>query len=905
MTNYLNNFSTKNFSNIIVSLFNVKNFRCLLNIYSGLILNSDYLDLERFSSINVLESVEYIKMQELGFLPEYYFITILFCITLFSLFSLKVIDKDQNFSIKFQYNNQLIFLLVFGLTCYLILILQQINISILSLISFNDTIHNDQLSLIAKLVIGLSSILYLIFITQYLKNQKLSNFEYYIILFTSIFGFFLLCGANDLITAYLAIELQGLSFYVLASFKKSSNFSIESGVKYFVLGSLSTAIFLLGTTFIYGFSGSVVLTDFKDFFIWVFSANSFFLSSDSIFKALEAFQERISLSDNFSTIKLQIILDKLDLFKKKFYMLPSDVLFFQPNDIWGEINSKESELCNRISNKMINLSKNIDDFSYFYYEDHNYCYLYSEEFCDHATKILATKNFLMENLFQNIFIWLLSILAEDYDKSEYGYYIYYDLKDQLIKSNFYESNNSDSFFDFLITNLQSNIQMNKTFVVNFKDFNLNPLLDIFSNSDVSKYSYKGYSIVNNNLNKDVLFLTVFKDVLDDIKLFNSTSSYLLTKEFVENNFLTFNKCTEDLLNDQIEALKQINPELLSQIKNEWYLDNDSIISKNSNISNYIFSIINILSFSNFFLELSDINSLDYYFMFEFSFVIFGFLIIIFAIFFKLALAPFHLWAPDVYEGSPSSSTFFFMIVSKFSLFIFLLRLCYLSFYSLIAHWQFYSLIVATISIFIGAVAGLKQRRLKSLLTYSSINNMGFVLLALSTGSFEGIQSKFYYLVIYIISGLCIWAIILNLKLKKKTYINKQNRDLGDLVLLQESNNIVAQNLAITLFTLAGLPPTAGFLAKMGVFKALSGVSIYFFSLINILFSVIATFYYIRIIKIIFFENLLVGKLYNTISTKKTFIINILIFLLLFLFISPMLLYFYSYKVTLFLNKAFY
>ena len=92
---------------------------------------------------------------------------------------------------------------------------------------------------------------------------------------------------------------------------------------------------------------------------------------------------------------------------------------------------------------------------------------------------------------------------------------------------------------------------------------------------------------------------------------------------------------------------------------------------------------------------------------------------------------------------------------------------------------------------------------------------------------------------------------------------------------------------------------------MGVFKALSGVSIYFFSLINILFSVVATFYYIRTIKIIFFENLLVGNLYATITTKKTFLINLLTFLLMFLFVSPMFLYFYTYKITLFLNKSFY
>jgi NADH-quinone oxidoreductase subunit N len=116
---------------------------------------------------------------------------------------------------------------------------------------------------------------------------------------------------------------------------------------------------------------------------------------------------------------------------------------------------------------------------------------------------------------------------------------------------------------------------------------------------------------------------------------------------------------------------------------------------------------------------------------------------------------------------------------------------------------------------------------------------------------------------------------------------------------------VAQSLGITLFSLAGLPPMVGFLAKMGVFKALSGISVYYFSVINILFSVIATFYYLRITKIIFFENILVGNLYVTISSKKVFIINLLTFLLVFLFFNPMFLYLYSYKITLFLSKSFF
>ena len=288
--------------------------------FSFLLNNTSMVDLSNLDGLffnQMSLSVEYIKVQELTFLSEYFLITALFCLTLFALFSLKLVVDEEHYLIKFQYNNQLIFLLIFVLSCYLILVYQQMNLSLLALTSFNDTIYNDQLALVSKLIIGVSSILYLIFITQYLKDQKLSNFEYYIILLTSIFGFFLLCGANDLITAYLAIELQGLAFYVLASFKKSSNFSIESGVKYFVLGSLSTALFLLGVTFIYGLSGSIILTDFKDFFIWVFSANSFFLSFDSIYKALEIFQEKTDGTNNFDASKLQVMSDKLDLLKKK------------------------------------------------------------------------------------------------------------------------------------------------------------------------------------------------------------------------------------------------------------------------------------------------------------------------------------------------------------------------------------------------------------------------------------------------------------------------------------------------------------------------------------------------------------------------------------------------------------
>jgi len=848
-------FLLKSVKNVFIYLNNLLNLSFLL---SSPVMNLSNLEGSFINQMSV--SVEHIKTQELAFLAEYYLITALFCLTLFALFSLKLVVDEKHFLVKFQYNNQLIFLLIFGLTCYLILLCQQMDLSLLSLTSFNDTIYNDQLSIIAKLIIGVSSILYLIFITQYLEDQKLSNFEYYIILLTSIFGFFLLCSANDLITAYLAIELQGLAFYVLASFKKSSNFSIESGVKYFVLGSLSTAIFLLGVTFIYGLCGSVLLTDFRDFFIWVFSANSFFLSFESIYKGLESFQDKINVTEDSYLGKLQVISDKLDLFKNKAYLLPLDIKTLDVNSLSTQnLNFEEVDICKNISEKMTEFSYPTD-----------------YKLLSTVNNLSSTNDFLMESTFQNASVELLYVLQDN----QLNYNSFISFKNSLLEANFYEDEDLEKFYGFPVDDFK------------LKDESLN------------------FFQMSNNIVGDYCVTNIY-NLLQCCYLSEVISNVLHFAETIQTSYNSVNELPQEIVLDnkfydeffKVLMSDVIKPSSISA--NDLSIDSPSFGLKNWDSQSYLFSLVNIVNLNNLFLEPFNQNSSDYQFMFDFSFAVSGMLIILFALFFKLALAPFHLWSPDVYEGAPSSSTFFFMIISKFSIFVFLLRLCYSSFYSFISYWQFYSILIATTSIFIGAVAGLKQRRLKSLLTYSSINNMGLVLLAFSAGSFEGVQIKFYYLIVYIISGLCIWSIILNLKLKKKMYSEKQNRDLGDLALLQESNNVVAQNLAITLFTLAGVPPMVGFLAKMGVFKALSGVSIYFFALINILFSVIATFYYIRTIKILFFENLLVGNLYATINTKKTFLINFLTFLLIFLFISPMFLYFYTYKITLFLNKSFY
>lgn len=276
----------------------------------------------------------------------------------------------------------------------------------------------------------------------------------------------------------------------------------------------------------------------------------------------------------------------------------------------------------------------------------------------------------------------------------------------------------------------------------------------------------------------------------------------------------------------------------------------------------------------------------------------GLAFIIFSLFIKLALAPFHVWSLDVYEGSPTISTFFFAVVTKLSFFVFLVRISYSAAFKYYDTWQFYGIGIALLSVFVGSFGGLRQRKLKTLLAYSSVSHMGYALLAFSAGSRFGAEMLLFYLVIYMLSGLGVWFVILATRVNRKRYTDKFSKELGDLALLRKSNPALALSLTLTMFSIAGIPPLVGFFAKMGVFLSVLHAKYYFVALLAILCSVVSTFYYIRIIKILYFENLLVGRLYHPLVSSQTILFSVSIAALLFLFIHPTLLYLLVYKVIL-------
>lgn len=472
--------------------------------------------------------------------------------------------------------NSVLYLSVVILSMFCFLLINN-NIEFNNYLIFNNTIIVDYLGVSSKIWIATISIICFLMIRTYLTVQKINFFEYSILILFAMLGIFFICSANDLITAYLAIELQSLAFYMMAAFKKDSSFSVDAGLKYFILGAFSSSLFLFGSSILYGVSGSTNFEDLKDLF---------------------------------------------------------NILFWNFENVY-EINSH-------------------------------------------------------------------------------------------------------------------------TFVKHI---------------------------------------------------------------FVDGSLIQF-------------ALAFIFVSLL----------------------------------------------------------------------FKLSIAPFHLWSLDVYEGSPTSSTFFFAVVPKLGIFILLIRIFYSSFFEYTIKWRYYIVALAVLSIIIGSFAGLEQRKLKSLLAYSSISHMGYVLIAFSAGTFEGIQMLFCYLVLYMVAGLCIWSIFLTLQLKY-TYVKKQNKDLADLSLLHRSNNILALFFSVVLLSIAGLPPMIGFLVKIGIFLASIEASMYFVAIISILCSVISTFYYIRIVKLMYFENCLAGKLYYPIKTHVSIFIVGLFYFLLFLFINPTLIYLFSYKITLLLTMT--
>jgi len=229
--------------------------------------------------------------------------------------------------------------------------------------------------------------------------------------------------------------------------------------------------------------------------------------------------------------------------------------------------------------------------------------------------------------------------------------------------------------------------------------------------------------------------------------------------------------------------------------------------------------------------------------------VFGMVFIIVGLAFKVSAVPFHMWTPDVYEGSPTSVTSFFALVPKIAALTVFIRFMYVPFINVISHWQTIIIFLSIASMILGAVAAIGQSNIKRLMAYSSIGHMGYALAGLAPGTNAGIQSTIIYLTIYLVMNLGAFGCIFMMKRENIFYEN-----INDLSGLSKNHPMLALSFLIILFSLAGIPPLAGFFAKFYIFMAVIEVKMYALAIIGLVTTVISAFYYLRIIKVIYFDK---------------------------------------------------
>ena len=229
--------------------------------------------------------------------------------------------------------------------------------------------------------------------------------------------------------------------------------------------------------------------------------------------------------------------------------------------------------------------------------------------------------------------------------------------------------------------------------------------------------------------------------------------------------------------------------------------------------------------------------------------VFGIVFIMVGLAFKVSAVPFHMWTPDVYEGSPTSVTSFFALIPKIAALSVFIRFMYVPFANVISQWQIIVVFLSIASMMLGAFAAIGQNNIKRLMAYSSIGHMGYALAGLATGTFAGIQSTIIYLTIYLVMNLGAFGCIFMMKRENIFYEN-----INDLSGLSKNHPILAFGFLIILFSLAGIPPLAGFFAKFYVFMAVIEVKMYTLAIIGLITTVVSAFYYLRIIKIIYFDR---------------------------------------------------
>lgn len=283
---------------------------------------------------------------------------------------------------------------------------------------------------------------------------------------------------------------------------------------------------------------------------------------------------------------------------------------------------------------------------------------------------------------------------------------------------------------------------------------------------------------------------------------------------------------------------------------------------------------------------------------ESALVSLGIVFILAGFLFKIAAAPFHMWSPDVYQGAPTPITTFFVITPKLALFAVFLRVFLQSFYDLFSIWQTLLIVTSLASMLIGALAALSQSQIKRLMAFSSINHVGYLLVGFACASIEGIQALAIYLVVYIFMNIIVFSILLCDIRHTNDNGLPRIKYITDLAFLAKTNPLLAFTLSIAMFSMAGIPPLAGFYSKAYIFFAALGSNLGVLAVIGVCTSVVSCFYYLRLIRIMYFSTPKTWCSTARIPRTNAYALAISLFFLVFCMAYPSPLYCITHKVAI-------
>lgn len=313
----------------------------------------------------------------------------------------------------------------------------------------------------------------------------------------------------------------------------------------------------------------------------------------------------------------------------------------------------------------------------------------------------------------------------------------------------------------------------------------------------------------------------------------------------------------------------------------------------------IYGFTGLLSYTDLTLFLSEVMKdgiLDASFI-SFSGFLVGFLLLTAGFLFKLGSAPFHMWMPDVYEGSPLLITAYLSTLPKISLIFIVFKLYYYVFFDVFFYCQSLFITTALLSILLGSVAAIYQVKLKRMLTYSMITNTGYLLLGLSFGDVSGLYVTLFYLISYIFIMMGLFFCFLSLRNRSDGLLVKRLNMFSNLL---EINPSLSFSIFILLFSIAGIPPLLGFYSKFFLFLFSLKYKMYWLTILFVIFSVISVFYYIRLVKLMYFNRSSGWVFLYEIPFSNSLIISVITVANCLFFLNPNILFKLIYNFSFYL-----